>query len=244
MLVLSAIVGTALFVAGVCIMNRVPAKWLCDYDEEPSEELLTHNRFKGKRLYICGAVISAAAFVWIYLFYAMSIYTVLLMLITFVMMMVILADGKYYIIPDELAIILAVLSLIFAYYDFFTGQYFIRTWYSPLISSVGVGLLIIGVNLLTMLIARKEGMGFGDVKLFAALGVAVGFPDILTALFISVITAFVIIVATLVINAVCKKTTEQYIPFGPSICIGVFAALVLREPIAYLIGLYVSLLAG
>ena len=244
MLLLSAIVGVALFLTGVFIMNRVPAKWLCDYDEEPSEELLTHNRFKGKTLYICGTVISAAAFVLIYLFYAMSIYTVLLMLITFVIIMVILADGKYYIIPDELAIISAVLSLIFACYDFFAEQYVIRTWYSPLISSLGVGLLIIAVNFLTMLIAKKEGMGFGDVKLFAALGVATGFPNILTALFISVITAFVIIVATLVINAVRKKTTEQYIPFGPSICIGVFATLVLREPITYLIGLYVSLLAG
>ena len=53
MLLLSAIVGVALFLTSVFIMNRVPAKWLCDYDEEPSEELLTHNRFKGKTLYIC-----------------------------------------------------------------------------------------------------------------------------------------------------------------------------------------------
>ena len=227
----------------VYIMNRVPARWLCDYDEEPSAELLTQTRFKGKSLLIIGMVVSGMAFAMIYLFFAMSIYTLLLMLLTFVVIMVILSDGKYCIIPDELAIVSAVLSLLFAYYDFFDKQYFIRTWWSPLVSAVGVGLLIIAVNFITMLVAKKEGMGFGDVKLFAALGLATGFPNILTALFVSVITAFIIIVLTLLISAIRRKEAGQYIPFGPSICIGVFATLVLHGPIAYLIGLYMSLLA-
>ena len=243
MLLLSAVAGSALFVASVFILNKAPAKWFCDYDEEPSQELLTQTRFKGKSLFIFGTVVSALAFALIYLFFGMTMYTLLLMLITFAMIMVILSDGKYCIIPDELAVILALLSVTFAYYDLAVCQYFIRSWWSPLVSGIGVGALIIAVNFITMLIAKKEGMGFGDVKLFAALGLATGIPQILTALFVSVITAFVIIVMSLLISAVKKKEIQQYIPFGPSICIGVFATLVLREPIACLIGMYVSLMA-
>ena len=52
MLLLSAVAGSALFVASVFILNKAPAKWFCDYDEEPSQELLTQTRFKGKSLFI------------------------------------------------------------------------------------------------------------------------------------------------------------------------------------------------
>lgn len=223
-------------------MNRVPVEWICDYDEEPTEEMLTKTRFKGKMLYTAGTVLSGILFAGIFIFFGVSVYTLVYMLMTFVMIMTVLSDGKYCIIPDQFAVILAVLSLCVAYYDYFGRRYIIKQWWSPLAAGLGIGILIIAVNFLTMLIAKKEGMGFGDVKLFAALGFAVGIPDIVMALFISVISAFLIIVFTVVINAVRKKETENYIPFGPSICIGVFSALVLHQPLMYLVGLYLSLL--
>ena len=85
-------------------------------------------------------------------------------------------------------------------------------------------------------------MGFGDVKLFAAVGIATGFPGILTALLAAVLTAFLLIIGTLIVNAVRKKETHSYIPFGPSICIGVFCTVVLHGPISHLIELYFNLL--
>ena len=242
LLVMSAISGAGAFCVGVYVMNRVPAEWICDYDEKPTEEMLTKTRFKGKLLYTAGTVLSGILFAGIFVFWGLSVYTVLYMLITFVMIMTVLSDGKYCIIPDQFVVILAVLSLCAAYYDYFGRQYIIKQWWSPLIAGLGAGILIIAVNFLTMLIARKEGMGFGDVKLFAALGFAVGVPDIAMALFISVISAFLIIVFTVIIHTIRKKETENYIPFGPSICIGVYSALILHQPLVYLVGLYLSLL--
>ncbi|MEE0265237.1 MAG: A24 family peptidase [Acutalibacteraceae bacterium] len=241
MVMVSAIVGALLFACSVLVLNRVPAPWLCDYDEEPSEEMLSGKRFKGALLYATGSVLSAAAFALIYLVYGFTLYTPILMALTFVLTMIILSDGKYYIIPDQFAIISAVLSLIFAYYDLFNGQHVIKSWWSPLVGGISVATLIIVVNLITMLIVKKDGMGFGDVKLFAAIGIATGFPQVGIALLIAVLVAFLIIILTVIVNTLRKKETENYIPFGPSICIGVYLVVVLHQPIAYLISLYFSL---
>ena len=242
MTIASALLGVVSLIGGVFILNKVPAHWLCDYDEEPSEEMLNGKRFKGKFLCATGSILSAISFALIYLVYGASLYTPVLMGLTFLLTMIILSDGKYFIIPDQFAIFSAILSLIFAYYDFFNKQYVIKSWWSPLVGGASVAVLIIIVNLLTMLIAKKDGMGFGDVKLFAAIGIATGFPQVGIALLIAVLTAFLIIVFTVVANAIRKKETENYIPFGPSICIGVYTAIVLHQPISYLISLYVSLL--
>lgn len=242
MAVLSALVGVLLFVLSIFVLNKIPAEWLCDYDEEPSEELLSQKRFKGGLLYAAGGILSAAAFALVYLVFGFSLYTLILTALTYVLIMVILSDGKYYIIPDQFAVFAGILSLIFAYYDLFNKQIIIKNWWSPLAAGLGVGLLIILVNLITLLIMKKDGMGFGDVKLFAAVGIATGFPDIFIALLAAVLTAFLLIIGTLIVNAVRKQETHSYIPFGPSICIGVFCTVVLHGPISHLIELYFNLL--
>lgn len=241
MAVVSAIIGALLFVCSVSILNKVPAKWLCDYDEEPSEEMLNGKRFKGTFLFTMGCILMVVLFGFIYLTYGLSIYTIISMALAFVLIMIILSDVKYYIIPDQFVIIAGVLSLVFAYYDFFSNQLVIKSWWSPLVGGGSVALMIIAVNFITMLIAKKDGMGFGDVKLFAALGIATGFPNVLIALLIAVITAFVIIIFTVIVNKIRKKETYNYIPFGPSICIGVFAIVTMNGFISYLIELYLSL---
>ncbi len=241
MAIVSAVFGVALFMLSVFILNKIPAPWLCDYDEQPSEEMLSGKRFKGASLYATGSVLSASACALVYLIYGFTLYTPILIALTFVLTMIILSDCKYYIIPDQFAIASAVLSLMFAYYDFFGKQYVIKSWWSPLAGGLSVAVMIIVVNLITMLIAKKDGMGFGDVKLFAAVGIATGFPQVGIALLIAVLVAFLMIILTVIVNALKKKETENYIPFGPSICIGVYIVVVLREPIAYLISLYFSL---
>lgn len=237
----SALLGALLFVCGVFVLNKVPAQWLCDYDEKPSEEMLNGQRFKGAFLYTSGSILSAVAFALIYLVYGMSWYTPILMGLTFLLTMVILSDGKYFIIPDQFAIFAGIVSLIFAYYDFFNEQHIIKSWWSPIVGGASVAVLIVIVNLLTVLVAKREGMGFGDVKLFAAVGIATGFPNVIIALLIAVLTAFLIIILTVIVNKARKKETENYIPFGPSICIGVYITVVLHQLISYLISLYFSL---
>ena len=96
MAAVSALAGVSLFVLSIFVLNRIPAEWLCDYDEEPSEELLSQKRFKGGLLYVAGGILSAAAFALVYLVFGFSLYTLILTALTYVLIMVILSDGKYY----------------------------------------------------------------------------------------------------------------------------------------------------
>lgn len=155
LVLLSAVAGVLLFISGVLLLNKVPAQWLCDYDEQPTEDMLQGNRFKGKALYIFGCLLSAIAFSLIYMVFGFTWYSPILMLLTFILTMVILSDGKYFIIPDQFAIFAGIVSLIFAYYDLLHNQYLITSWWSPLLGGASVGLLIIIVNLITMLVAKK-----------------------------------------------------------------------------------------
>jgi len=69
----------------VLIINRIPAKWLCDYGEEPSEELLSGKRVRFKKEGIIMAVLFCAGFVMCRLQFnrGFDIYFIVLSLIIF-----------------------------------------------------------------------------------------------------------------------------------------------------------------
>jgi prepilin signal peptidase PulO-like enzyme (type II secretory pathway) len=65
-------------------------------------------------------------------------------------------------------------------------------------------------------------MGFGDVKLGVFMGLALGWPDILTALFIAFTAGmFWGIIAI----AAGKKSMKSYLPFGPFLAFGMIGAM-------------------
>ena len=70
------------------------------------------------------------------------------------------------------------------------------------------------------LIAGKEAMGFGDVKLMGALGLYFGLYGIIVVSLIAFLLGAVI---SIVLIATKKKKSDEYIPFGPFI---VMAAII------------------
>ncbi len=72
-------------------------------------------------------------------------------------------------------------------------------------------------------ILRKEGMGGGDVKLAAFIGLAAGFPEVMVALIIAIFlggaTALILVVTRV-------RSLKSYIPYGPFLVIGGLVALV------------------
>ena len=97
--------------AAVYIFNKIPAKWLCDYGQEPSEELEDKytQRVKGypwKWVYSAFFVIGSLHLVfyeWIYALAALALCWALLEIS--------LADKKYGIIPDQFIILAAISAL-------------------------------------------------------------------------------------------------------------------------------------
>ena len=106
--------------------------------------------------------------------------------------MIAICDVKYTIIPDQFTIALALLGLIVSVYDLVRGFGILHTaWWSPIAgAAIGAGIMIL-IDLIGMLIYKRTGMGFGDVKLFAAVGLITGFPGTILSVIISMITGMI-----------------------------------------------------
>lgn len=223
------------------ILNTVPAKWLCDYDEEPDETVLGI-RFNYKQSGIITSALFAVLNSACFALCGFSFYTLFIFLIMFVLLLVTLSDGKFTIIPDQFTIALAVLSLGFGIYDLCNGQYFISQWWHiPLGAVCGGGFLML-INLLSLLIFKKLGIGFGDVKLMCALGACLGFPKVFLAMIAAVLIAFLYIIFTVLKKIFTKKETEAYFAFGPYLAIGSALFLIFVNQIDMGIELYLSML--
>lgn len=86
-----------------------------------------------------------------------------------------------------------------------------------LIGGLLSGLLIAGFFILLIIISKGKGMGGGDVKLGALMGIALGFPLSLVALMIAILTGAVISIFLVIFG---KKNFGQTVPFGPFLVLG------------------------
>jgi leader peptidase (prepilin peptidase)/N-methyltransferase len=66
-------------------------------------------------------------------------------------------------------------------------------------------------------------MGLGDVKMAAVMGIMLGYPNVLVAIFLAIVTGGIIAVILL---ATRKKGRKQGIPFGPFLALGTMLALI------------------
>lgn len=84
-------------------------------------------------------------------------------------------------------------------------------WWYPL-----VGFIVGFFPLFILGELSKDGMGGGDIKLFAVLGIFLGPIQVLISLFISAVIALI----TYIFLYIYKGEKQKYIPFGPFIAIG------------------------
>ena len=126
-------------------------------------------------------------------------------------------DLKLQIIPNRLTLTIFEVGIIFtilsAIFNTNTG---INTLTNNLLGMVvGAGIFLI-ITFVGGLIAGKEAMGFGDVKLMGALGLFTGWLNIIIVSVLSFLLAAIISIAILIMK---KGKFNDYIPFGPFIVI-------------------------
>ncbi len=83
------------------------------------------------------------------------------------------------------------------------------------------GSVAFGLMLLPAIVYRG-GMGWGDVKMAALIGLVVGFPLVFAALFITIITGGLTAVILLLLRL---KGRKEGIPFGPFLSLGALVTL-------------------
>lgn len=92
----------------------------------------------------------------------------------------------------------------------------------PFLGGTASALVIGGFFYLLIIITKGKGMGGGDVKLGAFIGLGLGFPKSLVALMLSFISGAVF---SLILIFLGKRHFGQVIPFGPFLVLGSLIAL-------------------
>ena len=132
---------------------------------------------------------------------------------------VLVIDYRKQIIPNRLTLTIFEVGIVFA---FIAGFESINIFVDRLLGMcAGAGIFLI-ITLIGGLIAGKEAMGFGDVKLMGALGIIFGLSNTIMIAVISFLIGAIISIALLVSK---KKKTDEYIPFGPFIIIASFVLI-------------------
>lgn len=162
------------------------------------------------------------------IFYSLSFLWILFFL---ALLLVSIIDFKHYIIPDGINWFIAGLGAILVFVKIFSGHNFV--FHGSLLSNYALFLsfaqgvlvnhffgIIAGAGLFGLIIylTKGAGMGFGDLKLAAALGTALGWPDVLFA------EAFAFLIGGLISAPLLflrLKTMKSALPFGPFLALGV-----------------------
>jgi len=146
------------------------------------------------------------------------------LLVVSCLVIVFVYDLKHYIIPDKIiypAIGIAFLYQLFRILNFGHLNLF-RIW------DLGFGVLPSLFFLAIIIFSREKWLGFGDFKLAILIGLILGWPKILVALFFAFFTGAIV---GLILIALAKKTLKSEIPFGPFLVIGTFLATFFGEKI-------------
>lgn len=136
-----------------------------------------------------------------------------------------LIDLKKRIIPNRITLTIFEVGLFFT---FIYGLYNINVAKDMLLGCLIGGAIFGGITILGRLIAGKDTMGMGDVKLIAALGLLFGVSNILQISLLAFIIAALSSIVILIVRSI-KKKDDKYVSFGPFIVIAVVICMLVPK---------------
>lgn len=172
---------------------------------------------------LTGALIGAAAYQFGYTYTALFAFVLIFALITLTFI-----DYDTQLLPDDITLPLLWLGLLFNLNGGFTDLK------SAVIGAMLGYLVLWSVYWLFKLIRGKEGMGYGDFKLLAAIGAWFGWQLLPAVILLSSVAGALIGVGLMLFKG---KGSNTAIPFGPFLALGGIAALFFGQQLA---GLYLG----
>jgi leader peptidase (prepilin peptidase)/N-methyltransferase len=145
-----------------------------------------------------------------------------LIIITFI-------DLKHQIIPD--IITLPGIPIFFLSTFFFIDVSFLDSILGILIGGGGFYLIAIVYQFIT----KREGIGGGDIKLMAMLGVFLGWKSLLFILLVSSLLGSIVGISMMIVHG---KDLKYAVPFGPFLSIAAVAYMFMGNYLMRLIGTY------
>lgn len=123
-------------------------------------------------------------------------------------------DLHYYILPDEGAVVLLILGMVYNYI-------LDRSFMTIMVHIACVGAITYGLRFLS-----HNGFGLGDIKWFMAISTWLTLWEIIVFFYISFCVGSLYLFVT--------GYRKQYIPFGPFLCFGAWCALHMGSYIEFL----------
>lgn len=153
-------------------------------------------------------LLTGALFLWVYLAIGFTLQLVILLPLTAILVVITMIDLDTMTIPDGLHVAILILGLLGLFIQDLS------------IMERIIGFFIISVPFY-LLAVLTNGMGGGDIKLMAVCGFLLGAQVIIVAAFIGILLGGFVGVF-LLLNKKAQRKSE--IPFGPTLCIGIFLA--------------------
>ena len=133
-------------------------------------------------------------------------------------------DIDYFILPNIITYPLSIIGIILTIFN--TFFHFLPTPFCQDFTDLGLGLLgAISLYIIAEIhafIRKKEGLGFGDIKLLIVIGVFFGWQASFFTIFIGSLVA---IIFTILISLFRKNSLSNPLPFGPYLSLGCLSYL-------------------
>lgn len=193
-------------------------------NEKPEEKA-------GETREVLAVFTTAAVFILVFSKYGLTADFVFFAYLLSVLVIMVFIDIKTKTIPNGLVLAgLAGSAAVFAYNIFQPLRiYESDRWWYPLLGILpGSGILLLTAMFGAIIYRNEEVMGMGDVKIFAPIGIFLGWKMCALALIISM---FLGGFASIVLIILSIKKRKDTIPFGPFIAIAVFTTIMWGQDI-------------
>ena len=163
--------------------------------------------------YLIVELIMGFGFLLIFLSYHNHLASILLSILLVMYVIIFFIDLKHFIIPDTLnfgIMILALAKNFLPDLNLSFTQIITQSIIGGIIGYLSIWIIIY----LYKTLKKMEGMGLGDAKLMAGIGLLFGWKSIPFVLFVSAILGLLMVLPSLVEK---KKSLKSQIPFGPYI---------------------------
>ena len=174
--------------------------------------------------------ITGTLFLCVFLRFGMVIATPIYMLLAAGLVLVTFVDLSDWTIPNEVTIPGIFIGIGCSVVGMFYPESGLRV-VSPL-DAIGAGALgggiLYALDKISLLLLKKRGMGFGDVKLLAMLGTFIGWQSVLLNIVVASVLGSIVGI-TMIVMQRGKQTikdddsqemTGHYLPFGPYLVVG------------------------
>ena len=171
--------------------------------------------------------ITGSLFALSYVLYGFSIDFVIAITVVSTLLIVIISDLRYFIIPDEVLLIGSILLLL---------EYCVQGGWEQALQALINGVIAFGIMFAIKCFGdrlfKKESMGGGDIKLLFIFGMVLTYPIAILSIFVGSLIGLPIALLILF------KKEDHIIPFGPFLASGATLLLLLQFNMETIINLY------